>query len=102
MAELLQIAGLARSTFYYQCQAAQRADAQCTLAVRIRTVYGAHTAPRSTQAEWIGAIGVELAPLVQAVRDEMLSRSVLHVDETPVAMLRERPAIPPSNLMRQS
>ena len=44
--------------------------------------------PRSTQAEWIGAIGVELAPLVQAMRDDLLSRSVLHADETPVAMLK--------------
>nr|WP_243748499.1 IS66 family transposase [Roseateles toxinivorans] len=44
--------------------------------------------PRSTQAEWIGAIGVELAPLVQAMREDLLSRRVLHADETPVAMLK--------------
>lgn len=43
---------------------------------------------RSTQAEWIGAIGVQLAPLVQAMRDDLLSRRVLHADETPVAMLK--------------
>ncbi|GHC98312.1 hypothetical protein GCM10007320_53880 [Pseudorhodoferax aquiterrae] len=44
--------------------------------------------PRSTQAEWIGAIGVELAPLVQAMREDLLGRHVLHADETPVAMLK--------------
>lgn len=44
--------------------------------------------PRSTQAEWIGVIGVQLAPLVQAMREDLLSRPVLHADETPVAMLK--------------
>jgi len=44
--------------------------------------------PRSTQAEWIGAIGVQLAPLVQAMREDLLKRRVLHADETPVAMLK--------------
>jgi transposase len=44
--------------------------------------------PRSTQAEWIGAIGVQLAPLVQAMREDLLGRRVLHADETPVAMLK--------------
>ena len=44
--------------------------------------------PRSTQAEWIGAIGVQLAPLVQAMHEDLLGRRVLHADETPVAMLK--------------
>jgi transposase len=44
--------------------------------------------PRSTQAEWIGTIGVQLAPLVDAMREDLLSRAVLHADETPVAMLK--------------
>ncbi len=44
--------------------------------------------PRSTQAEWIGAIGVQLMPLVQAMREDLLGRRVLHADETPVAMLK--------------
>jgi transposase len=44
--------------------------------------------PRSTQAEWIGAIGVQLTPLVQAMREDLLARAVLHADETPVAMLK--------------
>jgi transposase len=47
-----------------------------------------YAVPRSTQAEWIGAIGVQLAPLVQAMREDLLSRRVLHADETPVAMLK--------------
>lgn len=42
MVDLLQAAGLARSTFYYQCRAAQRADAQSILETRIRTVYDEH------------------------------------------------------------
>ena len=44
--------------------------------------------PRSTQAEWIGAIGVALTPLVQAMHEDLLGRRVLHADETPVAMLK--------------
>lgn len=47
-----------------------------------------YAVPRSTQAEWIGTIGVQLAPLVQAMREDLLSRRVLHADETPVAMLK--------------
>ena len=42
MADLLQVAGLARSTFYYQCQATQCADQQSTVEARIRTVYDEH------------------------------------------------------------
>jgi transposase len=41
------------------------------------------TVPRSTQAEWIGPIGVQLTPLVNAMREELLGRAVLHADETP-------------------
>lgn len=42
---------------------------------------------RSTLAEWIGAIGVALQPVVDAVRRELLRCPVLHADETPVAQL---------------
>ena len=43
--------------------------------------------PRSTLAQWIGVCGVRLQPLVDALRAALLERSVLHADETPVAML---------------
>ena len=43
---------------------------------------------RSTLAQWVGACGVALQPLVDAVKAEMLTRSALHADETPVAMLK--------------
>jgi transposase len=43
--------------------------------------------PRSTLAQWVGACGVQLQPLVDALRSALLERSVLHADETPVAML---------------
>lgn len=43
---------------------------------------------RSTLAQWIGACGVELQPLVDALKAALLSRAVLHADETPVAMLK--------------
>jgi len=43
--------------------------------------------PRSTLAQWIGACGVQLQPLVEALRGILLERDVLHADETPVAML---------------
>ncbi len=43
--------------------------------------------PRSTLAQWVGACGVQLQPLVDALRQTMLACAVLHADETPVAML---------------
>ena len=42
MADLLQLAGLARSTFYYQCQATQRADQHSAMEAGVRTVYDEH------------------------------------------------------------
>jgi transposase len=47
-----------------------------------------YAVPRSTLAQWVGACGVQLQPLVDALRAEVLSHSVLHADETPVAMLK--------------
>ena len=43
--------------------------------------------PRSTLAEWVGACGVQLQPLVNALRNVLLEHAVLHADETPVSML---------------
>jgi transposase len=43
--------------------------------------------PRSTLGAWVGSAGVQLQPLVDAMRQELLQHSVLHADETPVAML---------------
>ena len=44
--------------------------------------------PRSTLAQWVGVCGVQLQPLVEALKEQMLSHCVLHADETPVAMLK--------------
>src|SRR5690606_8983994 len=44
--------------------------------------------PRSTLGEWVGVCGVRLQPLVDALRDGRLERTVLHADETPVQMLK--------------
>jgi transposase len=43
---------------------------------------------RSTLAEWVGACGVQLQPLTDAMREILLTRPVLHADETPVPMLK--------------
>ena len=43
--------------------------------------------PRSTQAEWIGRIGVALAPLCDRLIARLREGDVLHADETPVAQL---------------
>jgi len=43
--------------------------------------------PRSTLAEWVGACGVQLQPLVDALRNILLTHNVQHADETPVSML---------------
>ena len=44
--------------------------------------------PRSTLAQWVGICGVQLQPLVDALKTEILSHSVMHADETPVEMLK--------------
>jgi transposase len=44
--------------------------------------------PRSTLAQWVGSCGVQLQPLVDAMKAELLQHRVLHADETPVAMLK--------------
>jgi len=43
--------------------------------------------PRSTLAQWVGACGVQLQPLVDALREIVLEQGVIHADETPVPML---------------
>ena len=43
---------------------------------------------RSTLAQWVGQCGVQLQPLVLALRAELLRHGVLHADETPLAMLK--------------
>ena len=44
--------------------------------------------PRSTLSAWVGVCGVQLQPLVDALKKSMLEHAVLHADETPVAMLK--------------
>ena len=43
--------------------------------------------PRSTLVHWVGACGVQLQPLVDALREVVLNHNVVHADETPVQML---------------
>jgi transposase len=43
--------------------------------------------PPSTLGQWAGETGVALQPVVDALKDAVLTRRVLHADETPVAML---------------
>ena len=42
---------------------------------------------RSTLAEWVGAVGFHLQPLVDRLRTQLREQPVLHADETPVAQL---------------
>ena len=42
---------------------------------------------RSTLAQWVGQTGVQLQPLVDALREAVLAQGVIHADETPVQML---------------
>ncbi|NEX63509.1 IS66 family transposase [Noviherbaspirillum galbum] len=44
--------------------------------------------PDTTLAQWVGVCGVRLQPLVDALIEHLLAESVLHADETPVAMLK--------------
>jgi len=43
--------------------------------------------PRSTLADWVSAAGTALTPLVAVMRHELLRDTIVHADETPVAML---------------
>jgi transposase len=56
---------------------------------RQETIFGraGFDIPRSTLAQWVGSAGVQLQPLVDAMRDDLLQHRILHADETPVAML---------------
>lgn len=44
--------------------------------------------PRSTLGAWVGSCGVQLQPLVDALKADILSHNVVHADETPVQMLK--------------
>jgi transposase len=44
--------------------------------------------PRSTLGAWVGSCGVQLQPLVDTLKAEILSHSVVHADETPLQMLK--------------
>jgi transposase len=57
---------------------------------RQEAIYARAGAPiaRSTLAQWVGSCGVQLQPLVDALRQEVLEHSVIHADETPVQMLK--------------
>lgn len=57
---------------------------------RQETIFGrsGYAIPRSTLSAWVGACGVQLQTLVDALKDSMLGHAVLHADETPVAMLK--------------
>jgi transposase len=43
---------------------------------------------RSTLGAWVGSCGVQLQPLVDALKADILLHSVIHADETPVQMLK--------------
>lgn len=57
---------------------------------RQESIFGRSGYPiaRSTLAQWVGVCGVQLQPLVDALKTTMLQSAVLHADETPVAMLK--------------
>ena len=57
---------------------------------RQETIFGrsGYAIARSTLAQWVGVCGVQLQPLVDALKTAMLQSAVLHADETPVAMLK--------------
>ena len=46
--------------------------------------------PVSTLAGWVGAACVWLMPLAELLRTELLSRPVLHADETPLQILNTK------------
>jgi len=57
---------------------------------RQETIFGrsGFAIPRSTLSAWVGVCGVQLQPLVDALKNAMLEHAVVHADETPVAILK--------------
>lgn len=57
---------------------------------RLEEIYAREGVPlsRSTLAQWVGQCGLQLQPLIDALKAEMLACPVLHADETPVEMLK--------------
>ena len=45
---------------------------------------------RSTLADWVGTCGAQLQPLVDALREEILSHTVLHADETAITYMHHK------------
>lgn len=45
--------------------------------------------PRQTLARWMIGCGEQLQPLINLLRDHLLAHDVLHMDETPVQVLKE-------------
>ena len=43
---------------------------------------------RSTLSEWVGQCGVQLEPLVEALKQIILQQHVIHADETPVTVMQ--------------
>jgi hypothetical protein len=52
--------------------------------------------PRATTALWMMRLGELITPLMNALRDEMMSRDYVHMDETTVQVLKE-PDKPPTS-----
>ena len=44
----------------------------------------------STLADWVGACGVALAPIAQALKAQLLQARVLHADESPITILERK------------
>lgn len=44
----------------------------------------------STLADWVGACGVALAPIAQALKVQLLQSCVLHADESPITILGKK------------
>jgi len=80
--------GIATPSLLAQVMVAKYADHMPLY--RQEEVFGraGYAIPRSTLGEWVGVCGVQLQPLVDALRGAVLGHGVLHADETPVAMLK--------------
>ena len=50
--------------------------------------------PRSTLAEWVGICGFHLKPIYDQLHEDLLKAAVLHIDETPIKVLRGKDGEP--------
>jgi len=86
LADLLQVAGLTRSTFYYQCKAILRNEQQSDMQAKIRTIYDEHKGRRGYRRITAALCGSMAEPVnhkcVQRLMQKMGLRALIRAKKS--------------------